>query len=77
MADIDRPFHGAPMKYDRKFVITTPQWTGWFTEYNQEITGWTPEIATLGLDHLYGMRPWPIFDMCAEHGWKVEEAADK
>lgn len=68
---------GASLSPDRLFVVRMPDGDAAFTEYNQEVTGWTPELNELGLGAMYGMRPWPIFDACKERGWPVEEIEDR
>jgi hypothetical protein len=67
---------GGTLDPDRLWKIHGPDWRGAVTDYNNEITGATAELANLP-ECRYGNYIWPLLDACRRLGYRIEQVDER
>ncbi len=71
--------HGISMDADRLWLLHTPQGVFAITEYNDELTGYAPELAEIDpkIFRYSGNAYYITGAYAKERGWRVEELEDR
>lgn len=69
---------GVSFLQDRLWLVTTPDFTAGFTEYNQEVTGADPRLYSLSRQFCYGGNAYYIiYTLCPKNKWEVTFIEDR
>lgn len=78
-AAIRTSLHGFSLQEDRLYLLHTPDGTFAITEYNHELTGYSPELGALDPKtfHYSGNAYYITTTYAKEKGWRVEHLEDR
>lgn len=70
---------GMAHDHDRLWLLHTPEFVGVITEYNFELTGYSPELGKLDPETFrYGGNAYYVLNVYSkQRGWRVEPCEDR